>query len=83
MTREDAIEFLIVEQKLSPEHVMELLDALRPLQKVVIMTDKETKENLLLLADALVSIVEHECCNYGFTEEVDLAYSIIGKEDAD
>lgn len=44
------------------------------------MTDKETKENLLLLADALVSIVEHECCDYGFTKEVDLAYLILETE---
>ena len=34
MTREDAIEFLIATQKISPEHMMELLEALSPEQKM-------------------------------------------------
>lgn len=29
-----------------------------------------TKEQMIAICDALVSITEHECCMYGFEDEV-------------
>ena len=32
-----------------------------------------TDENIIAICLALISIVEHECCDYGFTDQIEVA----------
>ena len=42
-----------------------------------------TKEELLGICSALVSITESECCSYGFTEDIDRAEEYLNESETD
>lgn len=42
-----------------------------------------TKEELIGVCSALVSIAERECCNYGFTEYIDRAEEYLNESETD
>ena len=42
-----------------------------------------TKEELIGICNALVSITEQECCSYGFTEDIDRAEEYLNESEID
>lgn len=42
-----------------------------------------TREELIGICSALVSIAEHECCDYGFTEDIDRAEEYLDRSEVD
>lgn len=42
-----------------------------------------TKEELIGICNALVSIAERECCDYGFTEDIDRAEEYLNESEVD
>lgn len=42
-----------------------------------------TKEELIGICNALVSIAEHECCDYGFTKYIDRAEKYLNESEVD
>lgn len=42
-----------------------------------------TKEELIGICGALVSIAERECCDYGFTEDIDRAEEYLNENEVD
>ena len=42
-----------------------------------------TKEELIGICNALVSIAEDECCDYGFTEDIDRAEEYLNENEVD
>ncbi len=42
-----------------------------------------TKEELIGICNALVSIAERECCDYGFTEQIDRAEEYLNESEID
>ena len=42
-----------------------------------------TKEELIGICNALVSIAERECCDYGFTEDIDRAEEYLNESETD
>lgn len=59
MTREEAIEFLITTQNISPEHMMELLEALESEPTYEQLKDYCRKRHLIILTDEAYETLVH------------------------